>query len=234
MKKHIEKKSCQEKTDDEVALRWTGFQEKIGNEVKCKPTGYEPAGLQDKNINEVSSIPSKRSLDKMVLTACGQLDGSDREKKKALLFMEGYELSLVSLTAKSGVNYFLLAHDSILGKLSTDSQVVVTVDPKLLFKNPEKNLCSRCSSLPSPGLEKLLQASPFAKLLLEMKFVELSKDVCKILNEDWVSKPYLKHVCARIFAGSILFNKTNNQAVIATGRDREPPRKIGNLGTPKS
>ncbi|KAF9896879.1 hypothetical protein BX616_006577, partial [Lobosporangium transversale] len=144
----------------------------------------------------------------------GQLDATDHEKKKTLLFTECFELAPISLITKSGVNHTLLGHVPILDELSADSPVALTVASTQLYKNQDKPFCSRCSSFPSPGLEGLLRVSPYAKLLLEMKFVELSEDNTKILNEDWVSRPYLKHVCARMFAGSILHNKTNNQAVM--------------------
>ncbi|KAF9369914.1 hypothetical protein BGX21_005754, partial [Mortierella sp. AD011] len=148
LKKHIKRNNCHEKTDDDVEsihldeetddeVEPINFDEKNDHEATS-----ERASLQDLNVNDEPIVPSKRSLDELILTACGQLDGSNREKKKTLLFVEGYELSPVSLSTKAGTNYTLLAHESILGELSTDGPVEVTVDPSLLLRNPENTFCS--------------------------------------------------------------------------------------------
>ncbi|KAF9896095.1 hypothetical protein BX616_008150, partial [Lobosporangium transversale] len=99
----------------------------------------------------------------------------------------GLELSPVTLKQESGVRQILLAHNSILDALSNGNPVFINVDPTLLFKNIEKNLCHNCLTFPSPGLESLFSKSPYALLLLQMKFVELTKEIGEILNEDWIT-----------------------------------------------
>ncbi|KAG0286172.1 hypothetical protein BGZ98_005187 [Dissophora globulifera] len=47
-----------------------------------------------------------------------------------------------------------------------------------------------------------------------MKFVEISKPLCDLLNEDWVIRPELKYACSKLLAGCILLNTTNGHAIM--------------------
>jgi len=43
--------------------------------------------------------------------------------------------------------------------------------------------------------------------------MELTQDICALLNKDWQFYPQAKFFSATVLAGSILFNRSNNQAI---------------------
>jgi hypothetical protein len=74
--------------------------------------------------------------------------------------------------------------------------------------------CERCSPLPVPGLEDLLNSSPFAKILRTREFVEISDQVCRNMNLDWTRRPQCRCACGQYFAGAILFRIDSSEAVM--------------------
>ncbi|KAF9990788.1 hypothetical protein BGZ79_004759, partial [Entomortierella chlamydospora] len=156
----------------------------------------------------------KRDFSELILDACQQTDGSVRENKRVLLLVESLNLSPVPVKDNHGDNCSLLGHDDILVKLAAGSPVTITIDPTLLRTVPKNCQCDRCLRPPIPGLEALFEKSPYVSILRNIEFVELSKDICDILNDDWVRCPQLKYACARMLAGCILYNTVKGQAVI--------------------
>ncbi|KAK3820328.1 MAG: hypothetical protein J3Q66DRAFT_169416 [Benniella sp.] len=77
--------------------------------------------------------------------------------------------------------------------------------------------CPCTSSLPPApdDIAGIIKASRFSRALETRQFVELSPDVAKLMNKDWVRNPNLKFVCSRILAGCLIHNTFNNQLVIA-------------------
>ncbi|KAK3809695.1 MAG: hypothetical protein JOS17DRAFT_796568 [Linnemannia elongata] len=62
------------------------------------------------------------------------------------------------------------------------------------------SLCQNCSFISIPGLDSLLTKSPYAKVLCTRVFVELTKPMCDLLNEDWEFRPQLRYACAQVLA----------------------------------
>ncbi|CAO3689633.1 unnamed protein product [Rhizopus stolonifer] len=81
------------------------------------------------------------------------------------------------------------------------------------FTDSGSNLC-KCSSLVASGLENLSNTSPYRKLFTERKYVELTSEICELLNKDWDFFPQIKFFSSKLFSGAILENKINGQAVM--------------------
>ncbi|KAG1456420.1 hypothetical protein G6F46_002310 [Rhizopus delemar] len=54
----------------------------------------------------------------------------------------------------------------------------------------------------------------YGKLLQQRQYIELSDELCRLANHDWRYHPQIKYFVAQLFAGAILFNTDNHQAVI--------------------
>ncbi|KAF9946099.1 hypothetical protein BGZ65_010072, partial [Modicella reniformis] len=201
----------------------TSIKKHLGRNA-CRSTAYDgdPKTSGQSSLSPPSPLSSsaltvsrKRTLDDRILSACQLVDGSDREKKRVLMTVESLELSPFTVTDHRGIDHDALVHNTHLGRLPTDRPVTLSVDLTSLFKCPEKQqLCNVRSPLPYPGLENLFRTSPFATILNRMKFVEISKPLCDLLNEDWATRPELKYACSKLLAGCILMNTTNGHAIM--------------------
>ncbi|SAM03876.1 hypothetical protein [Absidia glauca] len=70
----------------------------------------------------------------------------------------------------------------------------------------------------------IINNGPYSQVLSKRKYVELSDDACRMMNDSWLLLPSLRYACSQLLAGSIITNN-NNEAIIVNsveiyGRDR--------------
>ncbi|KAG0297813.1 hypothetical protein BGZ96_004743 [Linnemannia gamsii] len=160
--------------------------------------------------------PSKtRGFDDAVLYSCGELHALAGEKRKTLGIVESLELKPISIKDALGIEQNALAHATVILRLPAGPVELSPVEPQKRRKLDEDETCSNCSPAPAPGLEHLLSSSPYAARLATRNYVELSDEICELLNRDWQFSPHLRYASAVILAGCLLINKKNGQAVIA-------------------
>ncbi|KAF9899216.1 hypothetical protein EC991_009283, partial [Linnemannia zychae] len=164
--------------------------------------------------SEVTTISQKRGFEELVLTACHQVEGSSRDKKRALFAVEDLGLTPIILQTETGIDRVVLAHRSGCQVLPTETTLRIIFDPTLRPMSTRQMQCENCSPAPCAGIESLLESSPYSTLLRKIKFVELSVDLCQMLNEDWAVRPNLKFVWAKIFSGCIMLNSENGHAIM--------------------
>ncbi|KAL1926630.1 hypothetical protein VTP01DRAFT_5525 [Rhizomucor pusillus] len=90
-----------------------------------------------------------------------------------------------------------LAHPIVIVKTISESSIVgPTLPSKRTFYDMDSNekFCFNCSHTNPGYLQTLLTVSPYAKLLQKRKYVELSNDLCDLLNNDWTFVPHMKSV----------------------------------------
>ncbi|KAF9079686.1 hypothetical protein BGX23_003432, partial [Mortierella sp. AD031] len=165
-------------------------------------------------LPEPRQQPETRAFDDDVLYSCGELHASAGEKRKTLGIVESLGLEPISIKDALGIEQNALAHATVISRLPSSSVELRPVAPqKRKLDNDET--CPNCSPAPSPGMERLLSSSPYAARLATRSYVELSDEICELLNRDWQFSPHLRYASAVILAGCLLVNSKNGQAVIA-------------------
>ncbi|KAF8917128.1 hypothetical protein BGZ58_005163, partial [Dissophora ornata] len=165
--------------------------------------------------SEVTTISRKREFEELVLAACHHVEGSSRDKKRALFAVDDLGLIPITLQTETGIDRVVLAHKSGCDVLPTETTFRIIFDPTLRPMSTRETQCENCSPAPCAGIDSLLESSPYSTLLRKIKFVELSEDLCQMLNEDWAVRPNLKFICAKIFSGCIMLNSENGHAIMA-------------------
>ncbi|KAG1174482.1 hypothetical protein G6F70_006542 [Rhizopus microsporus] len=79
----------------------------------------------------------------------------------------------------------------------------------------DKVVCMSCTLTTIPGFERVLAFSPYAKLIKQYQYFELSPDVCKMLNNDWEFHLQIRYFIAKVLSGAIIHNTRNGQAIMA-------------------
>ncbi|KAG0221238.1 hypothetical protein BGW41_007065, partial [Actinomortierella wolfii] len=109
-----------------------------------------------------------------------------------------------------------LAHPDGIKRLRVGQlQSPVTVPSSRKRKLLSDGMCRNCTPISIPHLDSVFAFSPYSKVLRTRTFVELSEEICSVLNEDWIFQPQYRYGCAQILAGCILINTTNGNAILA-------------------
>ncbi|KAG0058164.1 hypothetical protein BGZ89_001514, partial [Linnemannia elongata] len=157
-------------------------------------------------LPEPRQKPETRAFDDAVLYSCGELHASAGEKRKTLGIVESLGLEPISIKDALGIEQNALAHATVISRLPASSVELRPVTPqKRKLDNDET--CPNCSPAPAPGLEHLLSSSPYAARLATRSYVELSDEICELLNRDWQFLPHLRYASAVILAGYLLINR---------------------------
>lgn len=129
-----------------------------------------------------------------------------------MFIVDALKLKPFSIANKNGVEQNALAHPIVIVKTISESSIVgPTLPSKRTFYDMDSNekFCFNCSHTNPGYLQTLLTVSPYAKLLQKRKYVELSNDLCDLLNNDWTFVPHMKYFAAQLLAGSIIRNSVN-------------------------
>ncbi|KAF9276282.1 hypothetical protein BGZ74_003693 [Mortierella antarctica] len=77
--------------------------------------------------------------------------------------------------------------------------------------------CSKCSPVVEKEFAVIITNSPYLNAICSQKYTELTPDLCKFLNRDWVLSPHLQFTCVRFLTGCILYQKDWKHMVIMNG-----------------
>lgn len=128
------------------------------------------------------------SYNDAVLQACQQLNVDDPEKIKILALIDALFLQPFSITNQKSVYQYALAQQHVISNLLHDNNNIRLILSQKRryddFANSGSSLC-KCSLLVASGLENLSNTSPYRKLFTERKYVELTSEICELLNKDW-------------------------------------------------
>ena len=117
---------------------------------------------------------------------------------------------------KDGTEQNVLAHERIVSRIIAGNDTLMPISPlKRSFNEMDKVACMKCAPTTVPGFERVLASSPYAKLIRQRQYVELSPDVCKMLNNDWEFHPQVRYFTAKVLSGAIMHNTRNSQAIMA-------------------
>ncbi|KAG0256505.1 hypothetical protein BGZ95_005478 [Linnemannia exigua] len=157
--------------------------------------------------------PKARAFDEAVLYSCGNLHASAAEKRKTLRIIVSLGLEPISIKDALGIEQNVLAHATVISRLPASSVEVRPVAPQKR-KLDRDEICPNCSPAPAPGLEHLLSSSPYAARLATRSYVELSDEICELLNRDWQFSPHLRYASAVILAGCLLVNNIHREPFV--------------------
>lgn len=194
----------------------------------------------------ITVVTQGRTYDEAVLHACNVSNASDQEKCKTLYVVDSLSLRPFSHVDANGCEENGLASQRLVNKMSGEYQAIKSILPlKRSFESMNASICINCSPEIVPALTNIILSSPYSKLLMQRQYTELTPDVCAIINKDWDFFPQIKFATVQIFAGAILYNTTNGQAIMlntveAYGRTksidphREPFGKLKGFTKPTS
>lgn len=120
-----------------------------------------------------------------MINACQITDSHPIDQKKTLFIVDTLQLKPLAMFSKNGTKQNVLAHERIVSRIISDNDTLMSISPlKRSFDEMDKVVCRKCASTTVPGFERVLASSPYAKLIRQHHYVELSPDVCKMLNND--------------------------------------------------
>ncbi|KAF9153524.1 hypothetical protein BGX20_004893, partial [Mortierella sp. AD010] len=149
------------------------------------------------------------------LSACNELNASERDKKRALSLVDCLELVPFILKDPLGIDQAAFTNEPALKKLCLKGagEFATSINP--IFKPNESQMSQVNQSVPDVGLRTLLATSPHSVVLRSRAFSELSEQLCEFMNKDWMFRPELQYACSQLLAGCILINTCNGHAVMA-------------------
>ncbi|CAO0801066.1 unnamed protein product [Mucor circinelloides] len=178
------------------------------------PPELQPGNLDVKPIEIITS--RRQNFDEEVINACQGTDDHLNDQKKTLFIVDTLQLKPLTGFNKDGTEQNVLAHERIVSRIIADNDTLMPISPlKRSFDEMDKVACMKCAPTTVPGLERVLASSPYAKLIRQRQYVELSPDVCKMLNNDWEFHPQVRYFIAKVLSGAIMHNTRNSQAIIA-------------------
>ncbi|KAI9005462.1 hypothetical protein CLU79DRAFT_687147, partial [Phycomyces nitens] len=143
----------------------------------------QPGNLDAKAIENLT--PRRRNFDEAVINACQITDSHPNDQKKTLFIVDTLNLKPLAMFNKDGTEQNVLAHEHIVSRIIANGDTLMPVLPlKRSFDEIDKVICMTCAPATVPGLECVLSSSPYAKLIRKRQYVELSPDVCQMLNND--------------------------------------------------
>ncbi|KAI8594883.1 hypothetical protein EDD21DRAFT_392661 [Dissophora ornata] len=177
-------------------------------------------------VSDETFLSQRRTFDDAVLAACQKLQAPSSEQETTLLFMKHLGMRAVSFADVNGAEQQALVHSSVVHKLAVGQSCVHAIGPEPKKRKSEDRQCEMCTPKPVVGLEHIMSISPYSKLILSRKYVEINDAHCDLLNQSWIFQPELRFACARLLAGCIVLNGMNGQAVIVNtvevyGRPRQ-------------
>ncbi|KAG0221024.1 hypothetical protein BGX31_010263, partial [Mortierella sp. GBA43] len=125
----------------------------------------------------MESLPpeSRRQYEDAMLHATGRMFSPQHEKIQTLHYMQQMQYHPIALCGTDGKEMNILATKDVYKSIPNDPKAFsVWKVPGTARQWDTTKLCERCSPLPVPGLEDLLNSSPFAKILRTREFVEIS------------------------------------------------------------
>lgn len=116
---------------------------------------------------------------------------------------------------KDGREQNVLAHERIVNRIIADNDTLMPISPlKRSFDEMDKVACMKCAPTTVPGLERSLASSPYVRLIRQRQYVELSPDVCKMLNNGWEFHPQVRYFTTKVLSGVIMHSARNSQAIM--------------------
>ncbi|KAL4208310.1 hypothetical protein AB4K20DRAFT_1915692, partial [Rhizopus microsporus] len=155
-----------------------------------------------------------RTYNETITHACQQ-KGTENDKNKTMFIVDTLSLKPFAILDNHGNEESALAHDTIVNKLVTKDDSIKSIPT---MKRPYEDdsatnsLCINCSSQVHAELSNLFDTSSYSSLLKQQEYIPLADDICTLLNKDWQFYP--QYFSATVFAGSIISNTNNNQAII--------------------
>ncbi|KAG0231814.1 hypothetical protein BGW41_002085, partial [Actinomortierella wolfii] len=165
-------------------------------------------------LPEPCQQPEKRTFDEAILYSCGESHSSVGEKRKTLGIVDSLGLEPISIKDTLGIEQNALAHATVISRLPI-GPVELSPVARQKRKLDADEICPNCSPAPAPGLDHLLSTSPYAARLATRSYIEISDEICELLNRDWQFSPHLRYAAAVILSGCLLVNNKNGQSIIA-------------------
>ncbi|KAI9305133.1 hypothetical protein BJ944DRAFT_201527 [Cunninghamella echinulata] len=205
---------------------------KHANKAKCDNKDVpQEEYLQDTTDlefeNKVITVPSvseiyvdikyesifNRSQSEASLYACQQSFTDKDNKEKILFILDTLKLKPFGIKDNNGLEQNALAHQNIIEMLINNDTFFPILPAKRKYGS-EDSVCQNCNIPPVPGLKKILSISPYTKALSSRHYLELTKDICYLLNDDWEIRPQTKYFCAQVLSGAIIINNNNGEGII--------------------
>ncbi|SAM07134.1 hypothetical protein [Absidia glauca] len=192
-----------------------------GSDGESSPIVTIPAEVtvpDNAEIKETNSDNRKRNQQESVLFACHEENADLAISSRTEKIVHAMDLIPFSLVGATGTEYNALAHPAVIEKLAEEKDLVAEKTEIKKRKLNETEMCNNCSELinvpANLEIQLLMARSPYFKVLRLRQFVELTKELCDLVNQDWTFHPHIKYVTAQLLAGSILRNSTTGATVM--------------------
>ncbi|KAI8645045.1 hypothetical protein BD408DRAFT_339555 [Parasitella parasitica] len=178
------------------------------------PPALQPGNLDVEPVEILTS--RRRNFDEAVINACQITDSHLNDQKKTLFIVDNLQLKPLAMFNKDGTEQNVLAHERSVSRIIAGNDTLMPISPlKRSFDEMDEVACMKCAPTTVPGFERVLASSPYARLIRQRQYVELSPDVCKVLNNDWEFHPQVRYFTAKLLSGAIMHNTCNSQAIMA-------------------
>ncbi|KAI9033969.1 hypothetical protein CLU79DRAFT_726479 [Phycomyces nitens] len=160
---------------------------------------------------------SLRNYEHAILHACGAMHLDQNEAKRQIKLIDALDLRPIALIDQDGNEENCLASISVIERLSSAHSTFAfhEVNPtKKRRLNSTDSLITHPDINLDASLSYVIDSSPYAHTLHSEAYVELSSDICELLNTDWLREPQLRYFCAQVFAGAILLESETGQAML--------------------
>ncbi|KAI9005468.1 hypothetical protein CLU79DRAFT_882030, partial [Phycomyces nitens] len=166
-----------------------------------------PCAIVNHSVSSIGAVASVSGYDadSAAIYACQQMDADDTEKSKTLYILDTLALQPFAIIDKHGHAKHALAHKKIISDLVGKHDSIRSILPmKRRHLDTTHHLCINCSPVIATGLENLFAVSPYIDILQQRTFVELTPNICALVNKDWDFYPQIKYATAKLFSGCIL------------------------------
>ncbi|KAI7902945.1 uncharacterized protein BX663DRAFT_542965 [Cokeromyces recurvatus] len=161
----------------------------------------------------------RRNHDEALLHACQRASDSEENKNLARYALKSLKLEPFSIINEDGEEENALAHVNVITKASqSKSSSIIPITPMKRSANEMEKItlfCNNCSIInPVPLYKSLTSHAPYPKLFDTRNYIELSDDLCQLLNQDWKLSPQMKFVAAQLLAVKLLLQTLSKFMVV--------------------
>ncbi|KAI9263077.1 hypothetical protein BY458DRAFT_514783 [Sporodiniella umbellata] len=173
--------------------------------------GYIPSAWAEDPIL-VTNFGSRRNYDQALANANQSQFFSTLDRTRNSWIIDKLKLKPFSLFYRDRDNnlfeYNAVTHISNL-KLMNNQKL----ECKKILRNPLKPPKRTVNLSLCEDIGSLHRKSPYRRLLFDRQYRELDEDIVSLLNKDWALSPQAKFSSAQLFAGAIVLNTQNRQAI---------------------
>ncbi|KAG2226114.1 hypothetical protein INT45_011731 [Circinella minor] len=158
----------------------------------------------------MDNLNPRRTYSQAFLYAMGETNGSDRSKKRALMFADFYDVVPVALRDEDGNEVDLILSPSHIEQLQT----MLANPQQLTLTRPAQDVPPADMFPTRDTVHSLGESGRISQYLSKRHYIELDKNITDTLNQDWEIKPSQRFMVARALVGSVIVDTENHRGLL--------------------